>query len=659
MMAGIRFRFIPIVYFVILFAVLLGISVASAGRAHAANTTYYVDPAGNDANNGTSASTPWKTLTKVNATTFGAGDQILFKAGGSWSGQLHPLGSGTSGAPIVIDKYGSASNPLIDGNGGDSTVYLYNQSYWEITNLEVKNYNGVNSKRRGIFVVNDGAGTLNHIYIKNNNVHDVWGDNTKDADGSAGIMVVSKGTTPSKFNDVLIDGNTVGPDVDRTGIVIVSTFWCRSDVNCTATPNWYPSTNVVISNNYVQGIGGDGIVPQQTDGAIVQYNTVNGFNLRSNSYNAGIWPWDADNTVIQYNESYNGHSELDGTGFDADYGCTNTIIQYNYSHDNDGGFLLIMGTGTGKNDQTTARYNISQNDKRGLLVFSQGNPTNFQAYNNDFYIGSGMWTDVVTADWGTNPWWMYNNIIYNLGSGGYNLRGINSDYNLYYGNHPSSEPNESHKLTSDPAFVNVGSGNLGRASLNGYKLLQDSPAIGSGVFVNNNGGKDFWGNNVASSGSTNRGAYNGAGIASGFTSSYYKIISRNSGKALSIPGSSNTDGVQLQQLAYTGGDNQQWQIVYVGGGNYKIVSKLNSKAIDLSGYSTTDGASIIQWPFSGGDNQLWKLSAASPEGYYKLISKLSGKAVDISGGSTADGTPIIQWPFSGSYNQQWELVPVP
>lgn len=204
----------------------------------------------------------------------------------------------------------------------------------------------------------------------------------------------------------------------------------------------------------------------------------------------------------------------------------------------------------------------------------------------------------------------------------------------------------------------MGSGNLGRTSLNGYKLLQDSPAIGSGVFVNNNSGKDFWGNSVASSGSTNRGAYNGAGIASGFTSSYYKIISRNSSKALSIPGSSNIDGVQLQQLAYTGGDNQLWQIAYVGGGNYKIVSKLNGKAIDISGYSTTDGASIIQWPYSRKDNQQWKLSAASAEGYYKLISKLSGKAVDISGGSTADGTPIIQWPFSGSYNQQWELVPV-
>lgn len=651
-------RFNKLVNLAILLVMLFGLSLLMVGHVNAANTTYYVDPSGNDANSGTSASTPWKTLSKVNATTFGPGDHILFKAGGSWTGQLHPLGSGSSAASIVIDKYGSGNLPLIDGNGGDSTVYLYNQSYWEINNLEVKNYNGFNSKRRGIFIVNDGAGTLNHIYVKNNNVHDVWGDNTKDADGSAGIMYVSKGSVPSKFNDVRIDGNTVGPDVDRTGIVIVSAFWCRTDVGCSSTPNWYPSTNVVISNNYVQGIGGDGIVPQQTDGAIVEYNTVNGFNLRSNSYNAGIWPWDADNTIIQYNEAYNGHSELDGTGFDADYGCTNTIIQYNYSHDNDGGFLLIMGTGAGKNDQATARYNLSQNDKRGILVFSQGNPTNFQVYNNDFYIGNGMGTHIVTADSGTNNWWMYNNIIYNLGSGGYNLRGAITDYNIYYGNHPFSEPNEAHKLTSDPCFVNPGSGNLGRASLDGYKLLQDSPAIGSGTLVNNNGGKDFWGNTVAASGSPNRGAYNGAGVANLFSASNYKIISRNSGKALSVPGSSNTDGTQFQQLPYTGADNQLWQIVYIGGGNYKIVSKLNGKSVDILDYSTADGASIIQWPYNGGDNQQWKIRASSGEGYYQIVSKLSGKSVDVSGASTADGAPIIQWPYGGSYNQQWEIVPV-
>ena len=54
--------------------------------------TYYVDPSGNDTNNGTSPASPWKSIAKVNATTFMPGDQILFKRGGTWSGTVSPSG---------------------------------------------------------------------------------------------------------------------------------------------------------------------------------------------------------------------------------------------------------------------------------------------------------------------------------------------------------------------------------------------------------------------------------------------------------------------------------------------------------------------------------------------------------------------------------------
>ncbi len=77
--------------------------------------------AGNDSNNGTSTSTPWQTLTKVNATTFAPGDSILFKAGASWTGSLNPKGSGNSGNPIVINSYGAGAKPVIDGNGVNGT----------------------------------------------------------------------------------------------------------------------------------------------------------------------------------------------------------------------------------------------------------------------------------------------------------------------------------------------------------------------------------------------------------------------------------------------------------------------------------------------------------------------------------------------------------
>jgi hypothetical protein len=50
--------------------------------AEAAN--YYVSNSGNDGNNGTSTSSPWQTLAKVNSITFVAGDTISLQCGGVW-----------------------------------------------------------------------------------------------------------------------------------------------------------------------------------------------------------------------------------------------------------------------------------------------------------------------------------------------------------------------------------------------------------------------------------------------------------------------------------------------------------------------------------------------------------------------------------------------
>jgi hypothetical protein len=118
-------------------------------------TIYYVDSAGgSDANNGTSTSTPWQTLAKVNATTFAAGDQILFKAGSSWTGttKLNPKGSGTAGNPIKIDLYGTGAKPIINAGTatGNGAVYLSNQQYWEISNLEIINNSTSDGDRRGV-----------------------------------------------------------------------------------------------------------------------------------------------------------------------------------------------------------------------------------------------------------------------------------------------------------------------------------------------------------------------------------------------------------------------------------------------------------------------------------------------------------------------------
>ena len=339
------------------------------------NTTYYIDStAGDDCASGTSQATAWSSLFRINATTFAAGDQILLKDDGVWTGILHPQGSGASGNHIVLSKYGnggSEQRPIINGNGTLHAVYLYNQEYFEITNLEVINSAHPDAKKRGIEVENVDAGTLNQIHIINNYVHDIDGDNTKDTNGSAGIMVtVRKGETPvnSNYNGIYIEDNAV-VRADRTAINTSSAWWCRPSVGCIDGSGYVAHSNVIVRNNYVEDAGGDGIVPINSAGALVEYNLVNGANINAQVHNVAIWTWNADHSLFQYNEAYNTQETFDGQGFDIDYGQDGTTFQYNYSHDNVGGFFLVA-TGD-RNDSSTTnsviRYNVSQNDQARLI----------------------------------------------------------------------------------------------------------------------------------------------------------------------------------------------------------------------------------------------------------------------------------------------------
>lgn len=78
-------------------------------------TTYYISNTGNDANSGLTTALPWKTLAKVNAATFKAGDQILFQKGDTFYGTLIPKNSGIEGNPITFGAYGTGANPIITG----------------------------------------------------------------------------------------------------------------------------------------------------------------------------------------------------------------------------------------------------------------------------------------------------------------------------------------------------------------------------------------------------------------------------------------------------------------------------------------------------------------------------------------------------------------
>ena len=117
-----------------------GFAMLAIAAPSALAATYHLDSrSGNDANDGLTEATAWRTLEKANATTFAPGSQLLLKAGSSWTGQLHPKGAGAKGNPNRIGMYGTGARPLIEANGAYSGVRLLNQPFWEIADLEITN----------------------------------------------------------------------------------------------------------------------------------------------------------------------------------------------------------------------------------------------------------------------------------------------------------------------------------------------------------------------------------------------------------------------------------------------------------------------------------------------------------------------------------------
>ena len=103
-----------------------------------AQTTYYVDASnGNDSNNGTTTTSAWKSISKLNKTTFKPGDHILFKRGEIWtmSTNFVPQGNGTPSNYITIGAYGTGAKPIFRGGGKQLT--LNDRNYYKIQNIHL------------------------------------------------------------------------------------------------------------------------------------------------------------------------------------------------------------------------------------------------------------------------------------------------------------------------------------------------------------------------------------------------------------------------------------------------------------------------------------------------------------------------------------------
>ena len=328
--------------------------------ATASGRAYYLDSdTGNDDTSGNSPQQAWRSLEKLNSIRFQPGDRIYFKRGGSFPGQFQPQGSGTAEQPITADCYGSGELPHILAHGEvQCSLYLHNVEYWTLRNLQVSNRGAqAQGYRAGVYVHHENFGVAHGIVLDGLHVHDVNGSPIKRQGAGAGIMVNATGTwRPSRYDGLLISNCRI-VNTQRNGIHFLAGGSREGGLG----------RNVIVRGNTIQQVPGDCILMIGCDGALVEHNTVSDCTeLPPGEAAAGIWPFNCDNTLIQYNEVSGHRAHADGQAYDVDLGCSNTIIQYNYSHDNVGGLVLICNEGQSDlpvgNVGTIVRYNVSIND---------------------------------------------------------------------------------------------------------------------------------------------------------------------------------------------------------------------------------------------------------------------------------------------------------
>ena len=106
-------KLLSVIMSIVMIATILSVAFPSALAL--GGEVYYIDSvSGDNANTGTSPSSPWKTLVSFSGEKFNPGDKILFKCGGTYdcSAVLTDV-SGTKEKPIVISSYGEGDKPIL------------------------------------------------------------------------------------------------------------------------------------------------------------------------------------------------------------------------------------------------------------------------------------------------------------------------------------------------------------------------------------------------------------------------------------------------------------------------------------------------------------------------------------------------------------------
>lgn len=477
-------------FFVIFFWLLI---FNSAGN----NRVYYFDQLnGNNANSGTNPDSAWAAISKLVEIEIQPGDSILFRGGQVFQGTIQLknwMGNAEKG--IFISSYGEGSATI---SGGNSEAFIADSCSF----LEIKNLDFVGSGRKnGNTTSGVNISNSQNISVDSVKVSGFQKAGLKISD-SQNIRITRVHAFENGFTGILTGEAYHDPFRLLSKNIYIG--------YCTAENN--PGDPIILDNH-----SGSGILISGTDSAVVEYCLAknNGWDQPwEGNGPIGIWAYHSNNVIIQNCIAHSNKTNpkgLDGGGFDFDGGITNSVMQYNLSYNNMGpGFGLYQYYGAAKWENNIVRYNISFNDGTeidscGLQLWNgqmQGpEMKNALIYNNVFYNDFGWAVNYKNGDVPGLYYW--NNVFVSRRQP---VRGEHTksvfENNLYWQifNLEVQFAGDSLAIFANPKFTVPNLLNykledpVSLKNLVLFKPQSDSPLIGKGKLIPDNGGFDFGGN---------------------------------------------------------------------------------------------------------------------------------------------------------------------
>jgi len=176
-------------------------------------SSFYVSPAGDDANPGTEAA-PWRTVQHA-ADVATAGGTVYVRRGTYEERVSINVSGNATGGFITIRSY-PGEKAILDGEhltpeGRSAMLAIHNKSYIRIQGFEIRNYRTSDRRRTPMGISVLGAGS--HIELLNNNVHHIeqtFSGRDAPGRGGNGFGIAVYGTDArTPINDLVIDGNEV------------------------------------------------------------------------------------------------------------------------------------------------------------------------------------------------------------------------------------------------------------------------------------------------------------------------------------------------------------------------------------------------------------------------------------------------------------------